>query len=153
MSLNSPSIRPCQAVDLDQLLQLERACFSSDLLSRRRMRHWTTAANAIMPGAFDGAQLLGYALCFYRRNSKKLRFYSLAVAPQARGRGVALALMENLEARAKKLGLDEIWLEVAVQNHRAIGLYEQMGYQRRQLRAGYYEDGSDALRMSKSLGT
>lgn len=52
----------------------------------------------------------------------------LAVAPDARGRGVARALMNAAESWARESGLGRITLNVWVQNERARGLYEHLGY-------------------------
>lgn len=52
----------------------------------------------------------------------------LAVDPGARGRGVARALMEAAESWARAQGFARISLNVWVQNERARGLYEHLGY-------------------------
>lgn len=52
----------------------------------------------------------------------------LAVAPPARGLGVAGALMQEAEAWARARGYRQLRLAVWFQNHRARGLYEHLGY-------------------------
>lgn len=52
----------------------------------------------------------------------------LAVAPEARGAGVARALMEAAEGWARTLGYRRIRLAVWNQNERARGLYEHLGF-------------------------
>ncbi len=52
----------------------------------------------------------------------------LAVDPAARGRGVARALMDAAESWARAAGMGRITLNVWVQNDRARGLYEHLGY-------------------------
>jgi ribosomal protein S18 acetylase RimI-like enzyme len=53
----------------------------------------------------------------------------LAVAPEARGMGVARKLMDAAESWATGRGYRRIRLAVWSQNERARGLYEHLGYQ------------------------
>ena len=53
----------------------------------------------------------------------------LAVDPAAQGRGVARALMHAAESWARDEGFTRISLNVWVQNERARGLYQHLGYQ------------------------
>jgi ribosomal protein S18 acetylase RimI-like enzyme len=46
-----------------------------------------------------------------------------------RGSGVGQALMRGVMAEAQARGLRRIWLEVLVQNHPAIRLYEKLGFE------------------------
>ena len=52
------------------------------------------------------------------------------VAPHARGRGVADALVAALVEHAAASGLHRVTLDVAVDNPRAIGAYERLGFTR-----------------------
>ena len=50
------------------------------------------------------------------------------VEPGARGRGIARALLAQLEQEAADLGFTEIWLETGTEQPEAIALYESSGY-------------------------
>lgn len=52
----------------------------------------------------------------------------LAVDPAAQGRGVARALMREAESWAREHGFNRVSLNVWVQNERARGLYEHLGF-------------------------
>lgn len=150
----SPHIRPAVLADLDALEQLEQACFTSDLLSRARLRHWIQAANGILLVARDGRDgplLLGSCLVLTRRNSRKARLYSIATAPAARGQGLGARLLAAAEAAAQARGCNTMQLEVAEDNTRAIELYQGSGYRQFGFIAGFYEDGRNALRLQKAL--
>ena len=54
---------------------------------------------------------------------------SLAVAKTARGQGVAMALMHEVEQRAVEAGYRVISLEVESKNAAALQLYLKLGYQ------------------------
>ncbi len=52
----------------------------------------------------------------------------LFTAPEARGTGVATALIEDAEARVAAAGHGLIWLDVVIENARAIRFYEKSGW-------------------------
>jgi GNAT superfamily N-acetyltransferase len=54
----------------------------------------------------------------------------VGVAPPHRGTGVGKALMRAAIEQARGRGIRDLWLEVLVQNEPAIGLYEQLGFDR-----------------------
>lgn len=149
-------IRRAIPADLDALLALETASFTTDLLTRRRLRHWIAAANGILLVAearprTRPAQLAGYILGFTRQQGKSARLYSLAIARAARGQGLATRLLRRAERECRKRGCSTVRLEVAQGNTGALALYDKLGYVRLASIRGYYEDGQDAWRMQKSL--
>lgn len=68
---------------------------------------------------------------------------TVGVAPWARRRGVARALMAAALGAARGGGAREIFLEVDVGNLSAIGLYADLGFVRAGVRRGYYDRGAD----------
>lgn len=145
-------IRTAIARDLEQLLALERAAFTTDHLSPRQYHRHLHSPTAVVLVAVDATELLGKALVFFRQRSDVARLYSIAVAQRARGRGVAKALLEAAAAAARLRGCQRLRLEVRQDNVAAIALYERLGYRRFGARSGYYEDGADAWRYEKHLG-
>lgn len=144
-------IRLAQADDLTQLLEIEKACFETDRLSRRSF------GNFIKPGAHEllvlteDDRLIGYVLNLYRASTNLGRMYSIAVLPQARGRGYGDRLLKAAEQAAQARMCVFMRLEVNVGNKGATFLYRRNGYRIIGRIAGYYEDGSDAFRMEKRL--
>ena len=144
-------IRLARNSDLSQLLAIEQTCFDSDRLSRRSF------ANFIKPGAHEllvmseGEQLVGYVLNLYRAGTNLGRMYSIAVLPQARGKGYGDRLLKAAEQAVQARHCVFMRLEVNVSNKAAIKLYEHNGYRNIGRIAGYYEDGSDAYRMEKRM--
>ena len=77
---------------------------------------------------------------------------NVAVHPIWRRRGVADALLEELEQRAKKLMLSFLTLEVRAGNAPAIALYEKHGFRAVGRRKDYYEKPKeDAILMTLTL--
>lgn len=147
----SVRIRPAELDDLDALHDLEKACFDSDRLSRRRLRHWIQASNREFMVAVEHGQLLGYGLVLFHGATNLARLYSIAIAQQARGKGIAARLLQALETASANRQRFFMRLEVAKDNAAAIKLYESAGYVAFGTLEDYYEDHRDALRMQKVI--
>ena len=77
---------------------------------------------------------------------------NVAVRPDFRRRGVADALLRELETLARTLRLSFLTLEVRESNAPAISLYEKHGYHIAGRRKNYYEKpAEDALLMTLTL--
>ncbi|SEA19673.1 GNAT family N-acetyltransferase/peptidase C39 family protein [Microbulbifer marinus] len=144
-------VRPASPGDVPALHALEQACFASDRLSRRRLRHWVAADNRVFLVAERAGQILGYVLVLLRRGTRLARLYSLAVGPAGRGQGLGKALLSAAEEASSHSGRLFMRLEVAEDNHAAIALYQQLGYRTFGSYADYYEDHGNALRMQKRI--
>ncbi|MBU3022472.1 GNAT family N-acetyltransferase/peptidase C39 family protein [Aestuariibacter sp. A3R04] len=144
-------VRTALPSDLDVLWEIEQSCFSLDRLSRRRLRFYLSASHAECVVAQQGEQVYGYALLLLRRGTLLTRLYSIAVLPDARGKGVAAALIGELESRALLRGKRFMRLEVSEGNKGAIKVYDKLGFSRFGVYTDYYEDQSDAIRMQKVL--
>lgn len=138
-------IRRAGRDDLNALTALEATCFDMDRLSRRQyLRHLGSASALVLVAG--GAPLLASAVVFFRRNARVARLYSLATSPQARGKGVASALLRQVMDAARARGCDRLRLEVRTDNAAAIALYEHAGFQRFGRYRHYYQDEADAWR-------
>lgn len=63
---------------------------------------------------------------------------NLTVAPTWQRRGLALALLDALVARARRLGHARLWLEVRESNARARSVYARYGFAEAGVRRAYY---------------
>ena len=101
---------------------------------------------SICLGAFEGDELVGYVI-----NSRYVdawHIMNVAVAPERQRRGIATALLDRLFELTKDDERRGFTLEVRVSNEGAIHLYEQLGFDARGIRRGYYTDNrEDALIM------
>jgi ribosomal protein S18 acetylase RimI-like enzyme/predicted double-glycine peptidase len=156
VSTSSPpavSIRAGTADDLPALLLLEERCFASDRANRRQLRHLLTRANAAVVVAEDAGTgaVLGDVIVLFSRGTATARLYSIAVAPEARGRAVGRALLAAAEAEAWHR--ERAWMraEIRKDNAPSIALFESAGYRRFGEYADYYADHMDAWRYEKSL--
>lgn len=142
------NLRPAIPGDLDALERLEQH-FPSDRLSRARFRYLLRHGHADIRVCENGGEIAGNAVVLYRRGTTIARLYSLVVRPDHQRRGIARALLRDAEMAADARGCREMRLEVRHENISAIGLYRKSGYRTTGTIADFYEDGSEALKMSK----
>ncbi|EGV31106.1 GCN5-related N-acetyltransferase [Thiorhodococcus drewsii AZ1] len=153
VSLNppAPSVRPAVLSDLGALLRLENACFETDRINRRQFRYLLTRGRArTLVVELDGL-LLGYVLLLFSRATSVARIYSIAVAAQARGRGVGRMLVTAAEDVAWEEDRAYLRLEIRRDNLASQALFEGAGYRRFGVLSDYYEDHMEALRYEKTL--
>lgn len=133
-----------EASDAAALSALHAASFSPG---------WSTEAIASLlesPGCF--------ALCCRDRAFILLRavldeaeIITLATAPAHRRQGLAHSLLLRAVAACAARGVETIHLEVAAGNEPARQLYGRIGFRQVGLRAGYYENGDDAVLLRLNL--
>jgi ribosomal protein S18 acetylase RimI-like enzyme len=144
-------LRPGVPADLDALLALEQAAFTTDQLSRRSFRHFMVSPNAALIVADHEGRLAGYALVLFRPRGAIARLYSIAVAAATAGRGIGPMLLAATEEAARRRTCKILRLEVHEQNAAAIRRYRKSGYQLFGRHLDYYDDRGDALRFEKRL--
>lgn len=97
----------------------------------------------------DAGFLLGRAV------AGEAELLTLAVAPEARRRGLGRKLLARFLYQAQLRGAERAFLEVAADNPAAISLYESAGFARAGSRTGYYRtpEGNriDALVLARDL--
>ncbi len=147
MTIESPRLATLK--DLPALIELEGVCFKSDRLSSRSFRYFLTKSQAEV--WVIGEPVQAYGLVLFHRGTSLARIYSLAVHPDARGKGYGRQLMQTLESSSVAHNTLFIRLEVADDNKSALALYESLGYESIRKLQHYYEDGHDGLRMEKRL--
>ena len=130
------SIRDAAAADLGALEAMERACFSDPWSREVLAAQLPDARHEFLVAERDGL-LLGYIamMCVLDEGDVS----NVAVAPEARRRGVGRALLAGMLARARKRALSTVTLEVREHNAAAIALYGAAGFEPVGRRRGYYE--------------
>lgn len=143
--------RLAKPTDAEALNSLEQLVFASDRLSLSRIKYFINSPHNELWCIEENKNLLGYALVLYRNNSSKVRLYSLAVTPLARGRKLGKLLLQWAEQQALLRGIVCMRLEVRHDNAVAFQLYERAGYNKIHHLPAYYADGADGWRLEKSL--
>jgi len=148
---SSVALRAADRRDLQQLVDIENTCFTSDILSRRSFQRFLRPGAHEVIVAEQAKTIAGYVLVLYRTGTSLARLYSIAVLPAYRGQGIAEKLVIAAEQAGRSRGCALMRLEVSVHNKGASSLYNKLGYRQIGRVANYYDDGSDALRMEKRI--
>ena len=148
---STPRVRTASAADLADLVALEGRSFAEP---------WTPSMLAAELAHPDALVLVvrlplgdcpaGYAA--FRRAAGEAELLRLAVAPEARRRGLARSLVDAGLDRLRSEGVERCHLEVRDGNTPAIELYERLGFRLVGRRRSYFPDGADALLFSRLIG-
>ncbi|AGN01179.1 ribosomal-protein-alanine acetyltransferase [Salinarchaeum sp. Harcht-Bsk1] len=173
-------IRPVERADLLAVHRIERAAFSTPwpfeaferfvdapgFLVAVEEPEGAVAASAEggeATGVGDGAAdregvigdggVIGYVVAEVTPNHGRAfgHVKDLAVHPEHRRRGIASTLLERALVTLAGEGATSVKLEVREDNEAAQALYREFGFAPMRRRAGYYEDGTDALVMAREL--
>lgn len=143
-------VRKARLDDVAAILALETVFPATDRVTRRALRR-LIGRPTVSVLVNEDVRLTGAAILLYRSTSRAARLYSLAVAPEARGRGIGQTLLMAAAEDAQGRGADCIRLEVRASNEPAIALYARSGFQFTGSESGYYDDGEDALKLELPL--
>jgi ribosomal-protein-alanine N-acetyltransferase len=146
-------IEPATVESLQDILQIEEACFSAPWtrkmlqaeLSGNPFAHFLLAKQ-VLPGKAGSISTVGY-LCFWVV-FEEVRLMNLAVIESMRHKGIARALV----VQALEIGLAQAArcavLELRASNHAAHALYRSLGFRDVTIRPTYYTNPlEDALLM------
>lgn len=132
----APVIRPASAEDLDRIHEIELASFTDP---------WARAAFARLIGdrrvqftvaCLPAERVVGYIVAWFVMDEGEIA--NLAVAPEARGRHIGGALLDDTVRRARARHTSTMYLEVRDSNDRARALYASRGFTEVGRRRRYY---------------
>ncbi|MDE6281386.1 MAG: ribosomal protein S18-alanine N-acetyltransferase [Oscillospiraceae bacterium] len=140
-------IVPMTTAHLPQVAALEKRCFPADPWSEELFRDaLDNPRAAILLAEGEDGTILGYAVLSVVLDEGNLD--NIAVAPEARRRGVADALLGALTGFGRE-HLSVLMLEVRASNAPAIALYEKHGFAAVGRRKNYYDaPKEDAILMT-----
>lgn len=160
------SIREYRATDFDAIYAIDQACYPADIAYSRGELRWYLA----LPGAeclvaeIRGRGTGGRSKSSTKTSRKKIvgfvitaqqiphaHIVTIDVLELHRRAGLGASLLRRAEARLRKRGAREVWLETATNNEAAIAFWNKHGYRTRGRIRNYYPGGLDAFSMSKPL--
>lgn len=146
--MKQTDIRPMNETDLDAVLAIEQASFSTPW-NREHFEHEIAAPFSFPFVADCNGMVVGY-VCLMSL-FEEAQILDIAVDPSQRGRRIARLLMDHAVSVAREKDAELLALEVRASNIAAITLYERCGFVRTGLRQKYYEGRDDAVLMELSL--
>ena len=142
-------IRDVRPEDLERIESLEQQCFSVPWTKSQLVSQLPDEMHVFLAAEEDGV-VLGYVGMMTVLDEGYIS--NVAVAPEARRRGVGTLLIEELMRRAEERQLSFVTLEVREHNEPAIGLYAARGFVPVGLRKNYYDAPKEnALLMTCTL--
>jgi [ribosomal protein S18]-alanine N-acetyltransferase len=150
-------IRDYRATDFDVLWKIDQICFppgiaytQMDLTGFVTRRKAITRVAEFAPASEFAGGIAGFAVAQPIRNIG--RILTLDILPEARRFGLGSRLLRDCEARLHAAGCRQSFLETAVDNEAALGLYRKLGYEViRTLPLYYSMHALDAYLMGKVL--
>ena len=141
-------IRNAAEADLGALEELEKACFSLPWTREQLRSELPDERHEFLTAVSEGGEVLGYIGIMTVLDEGYIS--NVAVAPEARRRGIGRALVREMLRRAGERRLSFVTLEVRAHNKSAIALYSKEGFRPVGLRRDYYErPKEDALLMTR----
>ena len=142
-------IRRLTYADLPQVVAIERRAFPAPWSLAMFVLELSKPAGVCLAAVGEGS-VVGYLVC--SRYADVWHLMNVAVAPEARRRGIARTLMDELLAKLPPKA--QITLEVRRSNEAALAMYDSLGFRAAGVRPRYYQDnGEDALIMWRTPGT
>ncbi|WP_093171778.1 ribosomal protein S18-alanine N-acetyltransferase [Sinosporangium album] len=137
--------------DLPPVMGIERATFPADawtetmmrgeLADQPRTRHYVVAERDGEIIAYGGLAAAG----------DQADVQTIAVLADHRRSGIGRLILSELLAEAARRGTDSVFLEVRADNDSAKAMYTAFGFEPIGTRLGYYDDGADAIVMTRKL--
>ena len=137
-------IEKMNATHVPQIAELEKLCFS-DPWSEKSIETELSCRLSVWLVALEGEQVVGYVGSQTVIDESDMM--NIAVHPDFRRRGIAEALVAELEAALRQRGSRALTLEVRDSNAPAIALYEKLGFAQIGLRKNYYRNPKEDARI------
>jgi ribosomal-protein-alanine acetyltransferase len=148
----SHQIRIASEADLENIMQIEKACFGNDAWSKSNMKSEILAPHTTYVVAEESNSLIGYAGLSKLASSTSCDIQTIAVSESHRGLGVGRKLMESLLNFARAQKAKEVFLEVREDKPTPQKLYVSLGFNAIDRRENYYQpDGVAAIVMRLDL--
>lgn len=145
-------IVPMNADHLDELVELERICFSTPWSRNMLAEELDNACSAFLVAVDANEKVVGYAGLQVVLDEGYIA--NIAVFPEHRRKGVAGQLLQVFMNFAEANRLAFLTLEVRASNQAAIALYANRGFEEVGRRKNYYEHPrEDAIIMTKEFAS
>ena len=130
------NIRQMTSEDIPFVADMEKKIFSMPW-SENAFRQALESTNTIYLVAEYENIVVGYCGMYYVMNEADIT--NVAVDSNYRKNGIAIAMLKEIIAGAKKKGIENVTLEVRESNVPAIKLYEKLGFKESGIRKNFYE--------------
>ncbi len=142
--------RSMQEEDIDQILEVEHASFSTPWSREAFYNELNNNKFAVYIVLEEDKKIVGYCGAWIVIDEAHIT--NIALLPGFRGRKLGEALLRKMISVAEEMGTKSMTLEVRLSNHVAQSLYRKLGFRDGGIRKNYYSDNQeDALVMWVNL--
>ncbi|MBU9723678.1 MULTISPECIES: ribosomal protein S18-alanine N-acetyltransferase [Bacillaceae] len=134
-------IRLMEIADLNQVMEVEHACFPTPWSKGAFVNELTTNQFANYLVAEIDGRVIGY--CGVWIIIDEAHITNIAVSPEYRRLGIGERLLQGVIEMAKTFRAKKITLEVRLSNETAIRMYRKNGFQNGGIRKNYYTDNQE----------
>lgn len=100
-------------------------------------------------GAFENGELIGWAICDFRKWNNSLFIENILISEKFRGQSIGKLFIKNINRKARELQCRMVELEVQNTNYPAIQFYQKAGFTITGINTKLYKDSTEtALFMS-----
>lgn len=142
-------IRRMTASDVDRVTDIAVRCFSNPWTKEDYIYSLESEHDLGLVAVCDN-KVVGF--CIMRMSIDSADITDVAVAPEARRKGIGSMLIASLLTEGKSRGITGYMLEVRISNEAAIDLYKKNGFEKTGIRKNYYKSPvEDALLMNADI--
>jgi ribosomal-protein-alanine N-acetyltransferase len=147
IDIAEPNIRVANPNDLPRVLEIERSSFDTPY-TPDYLEMLLRFEQGVFLVAEIGSSIVGYVVATVRGSHGHI--ISIAVEPKRRRMGIGSKLMKCAIEELRRRGASIVRLEVK-KGSPAVNFYLSAGFRQSGILHSYYDDGSDALSMERSL--
>lgn len=126
---------------IDEIVEFEKLCFSSDTWSREQIIDVLNDKRTIYLCYEENGKIIGL-ICLYNWCSEKdfLKIFSIATHPEHRNQGIAHELLKKSIKIASSNELKRIKAETRKSNFKMQKVFEDMNFKKKDMVENYYEE-------------
>lgn len=147
------TIKQASIKDLEILYKIEKECFIKEAFTKKQIRNLLQNSSAISLIAHANGETAGFIIGLtYPNNKARIgHVITIDIAIKHRRKGIGMRLLNELERKFVRKGVETCYLEVRIDNLAARELYRRQGYKETKQLKHYYPKRTNGVRLKKKL--
>jgi len=146
-------IKQATVKDLETLYKIERECFIKEAFTKKQIENLLQNSNVISLIAQTNGENAGFIIGLtYPVNKVRIgHVITIDVAIKHRRKGIGIRLLNELERKFVRKGVETCYLEARIDNVAARELYRKQGYKETKQLKHYYLKRTNGVQLKKKL--
>ncbi len=149
LNMKRIELRRLKPKDRERIFEIESSSFPADGYSQKRIFRLCKINPDNFILAVCRKEPVGYLLT--RPREKSMNIDSIAVDKTYRGLGIGGKMMRLAIKKSRIMKMKRVFLEVKINNKKAINFYKRLGFRNVRIIKKYYKDGNSAQKMVLNL--